>query len=354
MRTQADIDGLSTLKYDMSTPRAKNIGYHNLNRFIIPICDDIGFLQNRDGMIVSLFRVLSTATPACEKAVFPSRNRHFYKKESADLDVQRKKGYTIIGRTTEPIIRSIIMTSSPRPLVPISKSRLHEEIIGQIQDRIIKGELAPGEKLPAERDLAQNLGVNRGTVREALKKLEMLGLVEILHGDGIYVKNYLECGNLELLKSIIYSSSTMTAGIIKNLLELRRILAPEMAAAAAANRSEEEIARMKKIIASDEQSVLERDLAMHSVIARAAKNLPYVFILNFNNQVFRDFGHIYFDDAENRERSKKFHRDITAAIAGRKQDEARKIMRDVLAYTDRKIDEYYKIAPTKRRAGGNS
>ncbi|HOW82732.1 MAG TPA: FadR/GntR family transcriptional regulator [Spirochaetota bacterium] len=246
------------------------------------------------------------------------------------------------------------MTSSPRPLVPISKSRLHEEIIGQIQDRIIKGELAPGEKLPAERDLAQSLGVNRGTVREALKKLEMLGLVEILHGDGIYVKNYLECGNLELLKSIIYSSSTMTAGIIKNLLELRRILAPEMAAAAAANRSEEDAARMKKIIASDEQSVLERDLAIHSAIARAAKNLPYVFILNFNNQVFRDFGHIYFDDAENRERSKKFHRDITAAIAGRKQDEARKIMRDVLAYTDRKIDEYYKIAPTKRRAGGNS
>ncbi len=246
------------------------------------------------------------------------------------------------------------MTAPLSILSPISKNRLYEEIVGQLQERILHGELPAGSRLPAERDLAQALGVNRGTVREAIKKLEMLGLVEIRHGDGIYVKNYLESGNLELLKSIIYSNRSISLDILKNILDLRAILAPEMAGVAARQRSSEDLTFMKDIIADGSKSVAERDLGLHHAIARATKNILYIFILNFFNQLFRDYGHLYFDDNENEKRSERFHRDIVAAIEKKKSDEAHKIMKEVLAYTEKKIYAYYEKAAGTGAAGNKS
>jgi len=71
---------------------------------------------------------------------------------------------------------------------PLTRSRLHEEIVTVIQKQIMSGRIAAGDKLPTERELAENFQVNRATVREALRKLENLDLVEIRHGDGLYVK----------------------------------------------------------------------------------------------------------------------------------------------------------------------
>ncbi|RPI96896.1 MAG: FadR family transcriptional regulator, partial [Spirochaetales bacterium] len=96
------------------------------------------------------------------------------------------------------------MTLAAKKLDPVTRSRLHEEIVSQMIGRIVAGRFRPGERLSAEREIAANLHVNRATLREALKKLEVMGLVEIRHGDGIYVKNYLESGNLELFKEIVY------------------------------------------------------------------------------------------------------------------------------------------------------
>ena len=84
---------------------------------------------------------------------------------------------------------------------PITRSRLHEEIVTIIQKQIMNGAIPPGSKLPPEREMAQTLNVNRATVREALRKLENLDLIEIRHGDGLYAKNYLESGNLDLIKA---------------------------------------------------------------------------------------------------------------------------------------------------------
>jgi len=236
-------------------------------------------------------------------------------------------------------------------LDPVSRSRLHEDIVGQIQGKILRREILPGDRIPGERELASELGVNRATVREALKKLEMLGLVEIRHGNGIYVKDFLESGNLEILRAMFYQDQQFNFDILRNLLFIRKILVPEMAAAAALSRREEHLQELADIVDNDKDlPVLEQDLAVHQVIARASSNMFYIFILNFFNQIFRDYGGLYFNSDTNRERSVRFHRDIYKSIKHANAEESRNIMLDVLTYTEEMIFE--EISRMEKSSGG--
>ena len=74
------------------------------------------------------------------------------------------------------------------PLQPITKTRLSEAAIEQIKELIVSENLEPGSKLPSERDLVEALGVGRSSIREALRILEIMGLVEVLPGKGAFVK----------------------------------------------------------------------------------------------------------------------------------------------------------------------
>lgn len=223
---------------------------------------------------------------------------------------------------------------------PLARSRLHEEIVTIIQKQIIRGTLKPGEKLPTERDLAESLQVNRATVREALRKLETLELLEIRHGDGVYARNYLESGNLELIKTVAYMDDPTES--LLNVLEVRRILVPEMAALAAQRRSADDLAELSRVIFTDELTILERDLQVHHLIARATHNLFYTIILNFFNQLYRDFGYLYFNNPANVERSQRFHQEILDAITAQAPDEARRIMTDVLRYAEEAVADHLK------------
>lgn len=227
-------------------------------------------------------------------------------------------------------------------LNPVSKNRLHENIIAQIEGKILNGELMPGEKLPTERDLAAGLKVNRWTVREALKKLEVLGLVEIRHGDGIYVKDYYESANLEVLKDIIETNGVVSWEVLESILIIRRVITPEMALLAAVKRSDAALDEMDEVVHTMVfNTLLERDLKLHQCIARASGNIVYVFLLNFFNQLFRDYGFMYFSDEDNRAVSEKFHKKIFCAIRDKNATKARSIMAGVLEYTEQKIHEYY-------------
>ena len=221
---------------------------------------------------------------------------------------------------------------------PITRSRLHEEIVTIIQKQIMNGTILPGTKLPPEREMAETFNVNRTTLREALHKLETLELIEIRHGDGVYAKNYMDSGNLELVRALVYLQETDDP--IFAVLEIRKILIPEMAFLAARRRTKEDVETLLHCVRSKELSILEKDLHVHLLIARASRNLLYSVILNFFNQIFRDLGHLYFNNPLNAERSETFHRDIYNAIEKRDAESARKIMADVLQYAETSIREY--------------
>ena len=179
-------------------------------------------------------------------------------------------------------------------------------------------------------------------MREALKKLEMLGLVEIRHGDGVYVLNYLETGTLELLPTLIRSDGRINSGILKGLLDLRRIILPEVAFHAALNRSADDLADLERTIFHDDRiGINDRDMAIYRLIARSSKNISFLIVLNFfnNSGLVSEFLTLYFADAANIMRTTRFYHEIFGAIRDREPEQARLIMHDLLVYAERKTIE---------------
>jgi len=222
----------------------------------------------------------------------------------------------------------------------IDKKNLSEEIVRQLISRILGGALTPGTKLPPERDLAEQMYVNRNTLREALKKLELLGLLNVRQGDGIYVLDYRDSGNLELLKYILYTRKKDTPEILKDILSIRTLVIPEMAASAAKKISDNEIEMLKGILADDSISIIEKDMAIHMFIARVSSNLPFMLILNFFNDIFRQYADIYFAFEENRNVTNRFHKSITESLTQKDFKKSKSVMHDVLTYTEQCINSY--------------
>lgn len=220
----------------------------------------------------------------------------------------------------------------------LNRSRLFERIASILLKRIIRGEIPVGERLPTERTLAADFQVNRSTIREALKKLESFQIIEIRHGDGVYVKDYLESPNLELIDALFYMDKVLDTDILATLLQVRRILVPEMAAVAAEKRTDEHLRDLEEtVFRSSDLDILDRDLKVHRIIALASGNILYLVLLNFFNRFFREFGHLYFDRPENEKRSNAFHRDLFEAVRDKDSKRARRVMHDVLVYAEEAI-----------------
>ncbi len=228
------------------------------------------------------------------------------------------------------------MTKNKRILTPLIKTRLHEEIVEQLKGWIIRGDLEPDSRLPPERELADQLGVNRTTVREALHKLESLGLLEIRQGAGIFVKDYRDSTSFEFIKQLLFMDGELNFDILKNLMDLRRLLVPEISYCAALNRSEEDLKDLKRVVFDCEDMPMdEKDWRVHNIIARASGNLLFLIILNSFTDLTGRFTNRYFQSPENCRHSEKFHREMYEAIKDRQADMARKIMKDVLVYAEK-------------------
>jgi len=164
---------------------------------------------------------------------------------------------------------------------PIQTERLYERIVSQIEKRIESGELKVGNQLPAERELAEQFAVSRTAVREAVKALRQKGLVEIRPGRGTFITN----GTSDTIRHSL--GMLMKIGVANgsgNLVEVREILEPEIAALAATRITDEYIAAMQEAVkimdtALDNVDVfVEADLDFHLALAEATQN-PIIPIL---------------------------------------------------------------------------
>jgi GntR family transcriptional repressor for pyruvate dehydrogenase complex len=219
-----------------------------------------------------------------------------------------------------------------RTIIP---ARTYEQITCTLLGKIFRGDLATGEKVPTERRLAETFAVNRATVREALRYLENLQLITIRQGDGAYVKNFLESGNLETAKAMLGVDEAMRFEVLEAILEVRRINSPEVAYAAALKRSADHLQRLEEaVFHRKDLPVIERDRDIHHIIGLASGNIIQILMTNFCESFFYDFGELYFRRQRNIERSQKFHQDIYHAIHNQNAGVAREIMRDVLLYAE--------------------
>ncbi len=222
----------------------------------------------------------------------------------------------------------------------IDKKNLNDEISRQMISRILSGVFQPGDKLPPEREMAEQMNVNRNTLREALRKLELLGLLSVRQGDGIYILDYRDSGSIELLKHILISRKEKTAEIIYDVLKIRTIVIPEMAALAAEKITADELSSLREITDDPQKSLIEKDFAIHHCIARVSGNLFFMILLNFFNEIFRQYARLYFSFEENRNVSIKFHKNIIDALNRKDLKKAKNIMLDVLIYAEERMINY--------------
>ncbi len=167
------------------------------------------------------------------------------------------------------------MIANIKPLFgALKKSALSENIVDQLLSLIRERELHPGDKLPPERELALQLHVSRPSLREALRALAIMNVIEIRQGDGTYVTS-LEPNLLMAHLDFVFALTDTT---FLELFEARRILEPGIAALAAMHITAEELAMLERCYARsledahDLERFVEDDLELHEIIAKAAKN----------------------------------------------------------------------------------
>ncbi|HHU51307.1 MAG TPA: FadR family transcriptional regulator [Firmicutes bacterium] len=169
----------------------------------------------------------------------------------------------------------------------IKKLSISDQIVNEIKQAIIKGKLKPGDKLPNERQLAENYGVSRIPVREALRILSYVGILDTRHGGGTYVSK----DNTDFLIESLSTLLVFGKKPVIEMLELRIILETEAARLAALNvdenlkkqikaakeEVEEELKLLKKGINGD---FSEKDKKFHTLIARASQNTLFEKFIN--------------------------------------------------------------------------
>jgi GntR family transcriptional repressor for pyruvate dehydrogenase complex len=230
------------------------------------------------------------------------------------------------------------MALKPDKVVAIRRPRIHEQVIEILLRRMVRGEYPVGGKLPTERALAVEFGVNRATVREALRHLEHLELITVRQGDGAWVKDFRESGNLQTAKALLRVDAAMQREVFTAVLEVRRMVCPEIAYMAALRRTQDHLTQLRRLAWDTPRlAVIERDKQVHRHIGRASGNLIYVLNTNFYEDFFDYAEELYFADPKNARRSERFHQDIYTAIAKQNASEAREVMAEVLAYAENAV-----------------
>ena len=213
-------------------------------------------------------------------------------------------------------------------LAPIKSTRIYEEIVRQVKAMIAEGRLKGGDRLPPERDLAEKFVVSRTSVREALRALESLGLVEIRPGEGTFVRQVSIESLVEPLALLMVSQREA----IGELFEARRLLEPSLAGLAATRATPDEIQEMERILEEQAKEIangrtgLAQDAQFHSAIGAAAHNRAITRIAHAIMDLLTQSREESLNIPGRPTRSHEDHRRVLAAIGRRDADGARKAM----------------------------
>lgn len=173
----------------------------------------------------------------------------------------------------------------------IKRSLVSDQVFGALSEAILSGRYAPGEKLPTQRALAADLGVNMASVREAVKRLEQLNLVEVRHGDAMRVSDWRTHGGLDVVAHLLFAAGGVDRPTMASLLEARRLMLTESARLAAERRSAAQAGELEALAgrigeAVDAGEAQLLDLAFMTQLVEASGNVVFVLILNTVRRIY--------------------------------------------------------------------
>jgi len=232
----------------------------------------------------------------------------------------------------------------------VRTSRLYEQIVRQIEESVLNGSLKPGDQLPAERELAQRLGVSRTAVREAVKALREKGLVEAYSGRGTFITDgttHAARQSFDLMVKIGQQESST------HLAELRLILEPGIAALAAERIEEEYLEAMREAVEimdraqKDPEAYIEADLDFHLALAEAVANPLILSLIDSIVGLLREQRIKIFNVEGGPQRGQVHHKRILEAMEGRDPEMARSAMRAHLE----QVRQDSQVSAARKRSG---
>jgi len=217
----------------------------------------------------------------------------------------------------------------PRSVSPIPRTTLTATAFEQLISHVVKGTWKPGDRIPPERELCQQLGIARTSLREALKAMELVGMVDSRVGDGTFV-----CPRSEFLsRPLLWAFTGVDHDELHDIMEARTIIEVNLAGLAAERASDEGIAHIRQAVQmmrdsiARGDSILEADMAFHLAIAAAARNEALRNAVQLLRNLTRQWIHFKLLMPGVPANVLKRHEAIYRAIVQRKPAAARNAMR---------------------------
>ncbi len=205
-------------------------------------------------------------------------------------------------------------------------SAVFQSVSAALRDRLRVGEWRPGERLPSIAQLASEYGVGTGSIREALRSLQSVGLVRIEHGRGVFVVDRPAAADLAL------HFAGAGTGLLLALAEARRIIEPELVALAAVRATDQELSEIDDLAHAMEQQAaqgldfIDPDMNFHRRIAEAARNPVLAHLMDSIHDLFLVSREMTSRDPGMTARAVRYHILIGEALRGRNANQARLLM----------------------------
>src|SRR5512133_1696665 len=234
-------------------------------------------------------------------------------------------------------------------LTPIKTKRLYEEIVEQIKQLIADGKLKPGDKLLAERDLADRFQVSRASVREAIRTLEMLGIIDIRPGEGTFVRGTETDDIIRPLAMFL----AVERNSLLDMFEMRRIFETATASLAAQRATFEELDQIESMLANmrerlnlnDSEKGEEFDAAFDYAVAEATHNSLLIKLFKTVSEEFAKASSVarrqlYHDNVQNPQRIIDQHSEILLAIRSGSAQKASEAMLAHLSFAEGELRKW--------------
>lgn len=216
---------------------------------------------------------------------------------------------------------------------PTRNPKAYDQVIEEIKCKIKNGEIKKGDKLPSEREMAESLGVSRTSVREALRALEVIGLIESIQGAGNYIRTNFDNSLFEPLSMMFM----LQKNSIKEMYDVRETLELQCARLSARYIEENELELLTAILnrmylAKTEEESLKLDIEFHYLIAKTSRNVLLINVLEVISQLMDEFikqsRMQILQEGNTRENLLEIHENLLSAIRCRNEAKASKAMQE--------------------------
>ncbi|HEX2086892.1 MAG TPA: GntR family transcriptional regulator [Solirubrobacteraceae bacterium] len=219
----------------------------------------------------------------------------------------------------------------------LRRTTASQELFALLRDDILAGRYAAGEKLPSQRTLAREYGLNATTVREAIKRLEQLRLVDVRHGDAMRVSDWRTASGLDVIAHVLFDGEMgLNRDTLRALMEARRWMLSVAAGLAAERRTDAQADELRALarVAAREQTA---DFTFFAGVVEAAGNIVFTLILNSVRPIY--FEHAALFDGLVTPDQEAMYEAAADAIARRDADAARTAVAELAERQERALEE---------------